>query len=684
MRYLTLLALPLLFAFPSGAPAQAKKPQRTTYDEHVLPILKEKCVACHNADKKRGGLILNNYTLLIQGGGSGASVKPGDPDNSLLYKLMAHTATPIMPPRSPKPDPKILAVVHKWIADGAPENAGSKVVLPERPRVDFTLKGVAKGKPAVPPMPPKSMKREPIVRAPRDTAITAIAASPWAPLVAVAGQKQVLLYHTDTLELLGVLPFPEGTPYVLRFSRNGSLLLVGGGQAGKSGKVVIWSVTKGERLFAVGDESDAVLAADISPDQSQVALGGPAKVVRIFGTRDGKLAQQIKKHTDWVTALEFSPDGVLLATGDRNGGLFIWEANTAREFHSLRGPTKAITAVSWRPDSNVVAVSSEDTTAQLFEMENGRQIRTWGAHGGGALHVSYGMDGRIITAGRDRSAKLWDGNGGAQRTFEAMSDLALRAVLTHDGKRAIAGDWTGQVLVWATADGKRVGALSANPPPLSEQLAEARKVAETKQKARDALLAASKASEAAFQKVNADLNAARKRVADTAAAFKAAEAKLNQVRAVVTNAQTALRGAQQEARAKEVLAKEFTDAAARVRAEADKAKDNPALQAAALRALALSGQAGAEMLLAQKTSEDLTKALRAVEPTLPPAQQALNAAQAQAQAAPKAVPPLEAAFKATQTKAAADRAALVSAEAEFKQAQEALARLQRQSGVAKK
>src|SRR5262249_30857403 len=165
---------------------------------------------------------------------------------------------------------------------------------------------------------------------------------------AVGGQKQVLLYHTDTLDLLGVLPFPEGTPHVLKFSRNGSLLLAGGGHGGKSGRAVIWSVTTGERLTALGDESDAVLAADISPDQSRVALGGPGKVVRIYSTKDGKVAQEIRKHTDWVTALEFSPDGVLLATGDRSSGLFVWEAFTAREYFTLKGHTSAITEISWR------------------------------------------------------------------------------------------------------------------------------------------------------------------------------------------------------------------------------------------------------------------------------------------------------------------------------------------------
>ncbi len=685
MRYLPLLALPLLIAFSSEASAQPKAAaKRTTFDEHVLPIFKDKCVACHGSDKKRGGLVLNNYTAMMIGGSSGVSVKPGDPENSLLYQLMAHSKEPIMPPKSPKPEAAVLAVVHKWISDGAPENSGSKVVIPDRPKVDFTLKGVAKGKPAVPPMPPATLKLDPVVTAARDTAITALAANPWSPLVAVGGQRQVLLYNADTLDLLGILPFPEGTPNVLKFSRNGGLLLAGGGQAGKSGKVVIWSVTKGERLFTVGDESDSVLAADVSPDQSLVALGGPSKMVRIYSTKDGKLAHEMKKHTDWVTALEFSPDGVLLATGDRNGGVFVWEAGNGREFHALRGPTASVTSLSWRLDSNVVAASSEDATVRLFEMENGNQIRNWGAHGGGALDVQFGMDGRLISAGRDRTAKLWDGNGTAQRTFEAFPDLALKAVLTHDGKRAIAGDWTGQIVVWNTADGKRLGTLSANPASMADQLAQATRDAAERLKARDALLNTSKASDAALAKVTADLTNARNLVATTAAAAKAAEAKLNQVRTVVTNAQTALKGAQQDTQAMQILATELTDAASKVRAAADRAKDNAALQAAALRALALSGQASAEWVLSQKTSDDLAAAVRAVEPTLAPAQQAYNLALAASQNAPKPIPALEVALKAAQAKAAADKAPLAAAEAALKEAQEREARLKKVVTVARK
>ena len=166
---------------------------------------------------------------------------------------------------------------------GALENAGSKAKVVNKPKVELGLKSIVRGKPeGPPPMPSARLSLEPTIRSARPGALTALAASPWAPLIAVSGQKQVLLYHSETFDLLGVLPFPEGIPQVLKFSRNGSLLLAGGGRGGKSGRVVVWSIANGERLFEIGEETDCVLAADISADQTQIALGGPGKVIRVF------------------------------------------------------------------------------------------------------------------------------------------------------------------------------------------------------------------------------------------------------------------------------------------------------------------------------------------------------------------------------------------------------------------
>ena len=178
-----------------------------------------------------------------------------------------------MPPNSPRLPDAEIEVIRKWIEGGALENSGSVATAKAKPKFEFKLDPASLGKPAGPPAMPENVSTEPFVPQAKPSAVVAMAASPWAPLVAIAGHKQVLLYRTTDFHLVGVLPFPEGAIYILKFSRNGDLLLAGGGRGGQSGLAVAWDVKKGTRVFEVGKEYDIVLAADISPDHGQVGTG---------------------------------------------------------------------------------------------------------------------------------------------------------------------------------------------------------------------------------------------------------------------------------------------------------------------------------------------------------------------------------------------------------------------------
>jgi len=457
------LTLASLGTAHAGEAKPGDKQPKITYAEHVRPIFREHCFNCHNQNKATNDLALDTYERVRKGGASGEAIEPGSLENSSLWLVMTHASEPRMPPNQDKIAAAKLDVIKQWILGGAPKDSGSPAAAAKKPAVSLSVAAGA-SRPAGPAIMPSGLPLKPIVSTPRAAAVTAIAASPWAPLVAIAGQKQIVLYHADSAQLLGVLPFPEGVPYVLRFSRSGALLLAGGGQNAKRGLAAVYDVRSGKRLFEVGDELDVVLAADISPDHARVALGGPEKIVRVFSAADGSQLYEIRKHTDWIYAAEFSPDGVLLATADRGGGLQVWEAETGREFHNLEGHKGAVTAVSFRFDSNVLASGSEDGTIRLWGMENGQPLKTWNAHGeGGVTWLDSTHDGRIVSCGRDRLVKLWQPDGAAIRSLEPMKELVTRAVLTHDAGRVVAGDWSGEVRMSNAADGKPVATLKANP-----------------------------------------------------------------------------------------------------------------------------------------------------------------------------------------------------------------------------
>ncbi|MCE9606207.1 MAG: hypothetical protein K8U03_15025 [Planctomycetia bacterium] len=453
---------------PADPKAPDAKGPKITYDEHVQQIFREHCYTCHNQNESKSDLALDSYTRTMAGGAGGECVIPGDLESSRLYALVAHIESPKMPPAQDKIAEAKLTLIKQWILGGALENAGSKAKI--KPKVELKAATTAGNKPNGPAAMPEKFRRQPFVVATRPGSSTGIAASPWAPLIAVAGQKQIMLHNSDTGALLTILAYPEGIPHILKFSRDGSVLLAGGGRGGSSGKVVLFKVKTGERITEVGDELDVVLAADVSSDLSLVALGGPKKMVRVFSVADGTLQYEMKKHTDWIYAVEFSPDGVLLASSDRSAGLMIWESDGGREYQNLTGHTAGITDPSWRADSNILASVSEDGSLRLWEMENGKQVKTWVANNGGSLAVEFAPNGQIVTAGRDKTCKVWDLDGKLLATSEAMPEMVMDAVLSYDGKRIIAGDWAGNGRFFDAVTGKPAGNLLLNPLPLEQRV----------------------------------------------------------------------------------------------------------------------------------------------------------------------------------------------------------------------
>ncbi|MEM7312069.1 MAG: c-type cytochrome domain-containing protein, partial [Planctomycetota bacterium] len=417
-----------------------------------------------------GGLALDTYAATMEGGASGEVVYAADLESSRLWHLVNHEDEPTMPPNQDKMAQPKLDLIAKWINEGAAEQAGAAVKKSKKPTLQFQPADIDDGSPGA--MPGKICK-QPVEVTSRASAVSALAASPRAPLIAVAGQRQVVLYHSETSELLGVIPYPEGTPHVIRFSRDGGMLLIAGGRGAKIGNVALHDVVTGKRLTTIGDELDVVLAADIDKTLSYVVLGGPQKLVRIFSAGTGEMLYEMDKHTDWVTAAEFSPDGKFLATGDRAGGLVVWEAETGREYQVHDGHKQQVTAISWRGDSKVFATSSEEGNIRIWNPESRKQIKNWG-HGGGAIQVTYARDGNLFSVGRDRRVKRWDGNGKNTNNYDPFADIAMCVCASHDSQRVFAGDWTGTIRGFQIATPKPVTTLAANPKRIQDRLAVAK------------------------------------------------------------------------------------------------------------------------------------------------------------------------------------------------------------------
>ena len=500
----------------------AQDNEKLTYDDHIRPLLENKCFSCHNPDKKKGGLELTSYAGLMNGGSGGAVVDAGNPQGSRLWTCSAKKEEPFMPPEGAPLDAKDLTLLSKWIAGGVLQAKGSVAKKSNKPKVDLTFAGGA-GKPTGPVARPENVLLEPVIVTPRTSAVTAMAASPWTSLLAVAGQKQILLYDTDTHELAGILPYPEGYARSLKFSANGSLLVMGGGRGGKLGHAIVWDVKTGKRVTELGKEFDQVMSADISPDHRKVVLATNAKKVKCFDVATGDQLYLISKHTEWVTGADFSPDGILLATSDRNGNVFVWEADNGGEFYSLGQHKGSVTDLAWRADSNILASCSADGVITTWEMKTGKQVASWGAHGGNVQSVSFLPDGRLVSGGADGTTAMWtiEGKRLEHRQGIKQADQVAKVVGLYDSKTFVSGNWLGEIRFFEAETGRDLTQVSSNPPKLVDRLADTEKRLAELIPALAPAEAAVKAAEARVPAAEASL--AKLKVAGEPAAKKLAE-----------------------------------------------------------------------------------------------------------------------------------------------------------------
>ena len=90
------------------------------FETKIRPALHSHCLACHNVEKKSGGLALDSREGWKIGGDSGPAIAPGQPAESLLLKTIQHAEVGLeMPAKEPKLDAQTITDFESWIASGA-------------------------------------------------------------------------------------------------------------------------------------------------------------------------------------------------------------------------------------------------------------------------------------------------------------------------------------------------------------------------------------------------------------------------------------------------------------------------------------------------------------------------------------------------------------------------------------
>lgn len=114
----------------AGRAAVASAPPAPTaadlqfFETRIRPVLVNRCYTCHShdADKIKGGLMLDTREGLLHGGDTGPAVTPGKPEDSLLLDAIGYKDADLqMPPKGDRLTDQQVADFAEWIRRGAPD-----------------------------------------------------------------------------------------------------------------------------------------------------------------------------------------------------------------------------------------------------------------------------------------------------------------------------------------------------------------------------------------------------------------------------------------------------------------------------------------------------------------------------------------------------------------------------------
>lgn len=123
-----------------GGDSRADIPEVVDFNRDVRPILNASCIKCHGGVKEAGQVSFQFPETILRPGKSGvAPVAPGHPDASMLVKrITAKDPSELMPPGGPALAKRDIAILERWIEQGAKWGVHWAYRAPEKPEMPVT------------------------------------------------------------------------------------------------------------------------------------------------------------------------------------------------------------------------------------------------------------------------------------------------------------------------------------------------------------------------------------------------------------------------------------------------------------------------------------------------------------------------------------------------------------------
>ncbi len=278
-------------------------------------------------------------------------------------------------------------------------------------------------------------------------------------IVAVDGETALVWDANESRELATL---PGGAP---AFSADGSKLVtvqcvdVENDDCTQS-RGWVWNAKTGERLVALQDGRGYVDRAEFSPDGSKILFSGCDDVLgdlclagsaQLWDAQSGVPLARLPAHR-----ASFSPDGSKILTVGcervENSTCVLATARirdtaTGAVLVTLPGKPDYMTNASYSSDGKrIVTAECDDleylrcalSAARVWDAASGTLVTTLSGHNGLIASAAFSNDGtRIVTAGLDATARLWDARTGANLAILRDTNYLFGALLSPDASQVL-------------------------------------------------------------------------------------------------------------------------------------------------------------------------------------------------------------------------------------------------------
>lgn len=405
----------------------------------------EHCVACHRPESRKGGYDLAIVANIAKGRKQ-AVVLPGKPEESRLFLMLTGDETPAMPKDAPRLSAEKIAIIERWIRDGARFDGLD-------PQTDIRT---------LVPKPTMSQSTpNPAVASP----VTALTFSPdGARLLAGAGHGILEVTLGDKPTPSKWLPL-EFTPYGFAFAAHNDSVLIAGGVPGQSGRIDLGHTTSMRAMRQVARSADVIHGVRWAADGKQFAAVGMERIVRVWKHPQDANPVSLEPVSDAAFDVCFSNDSRLLLVAGRDKTVKVWDLAQKETIAVFAGHQDSVQAVLAIPGTDRAVSASADGSVRIWTLTSGKERAVNSSFGKPIVRMLLdGKGKRLFIGGADGLvAVLSASEAKVIRAFEGHKDWVFALALSPDEKILAAGGWDGIVRLWDVASGKPLRQFPAKP-----------------------------------------------------------------------------------------------------------------------------------------------------------------------------------------------------------------------------